>query len=201
MAVRLRPATESDLPAIRDIYEPFVEQTAITFAYDPPSVADLETKLRKKTHHPWLVCELDGNVVGYAYAGPIREREAYQWAVETSIYVDPEFQRRGVAHGLYTALLDVLERQGYVTAYAVITTPNPASIAFHESFGFERVGRFERMGFKHDEWHDVEWWELDLRAHPNDPDEPLSVATAQTHDWWDEALARGAASVDDTAQS
>ena len=201
MAVRLRAATESDLPAIRDIYEPFVEETAITFAYDPPTVSDLAAKLRTKTQYPWLVCELDGDVVGYAYAGPIRERDAYQWGVETSIYVDPDFQRRGVARGLYTALLDILERQGYVTAYAVVTTPNPASIAFHESFGFERVGRFERMGYKHGEWYDVEWWSRELRPHPDDPAEPLSVATAQTREWWSEALTRGVAFVDDTTQN
>jgi phosphinothricin acetyltransferase len=201
MDVRLRAATASDLSTIREIYAPFVEQTAITFAYDPPSVDDLETKLRHKTHHPWLVCELDGDVLGYAYAGPIRERVAYQWAVETSIYVDPEFQRQGVARGLYTALLDILERQGYVSAYAVITTPNPASIAFHESFGFERVGQFDRMGFKHDEWHDVEWWRRDLRSHPDDPDEPLSVRTAQTRAWWDDALSRGAIAIADETQN
>ena len=201
MAVRLRAATESDLPAIRAIYEPFVEQTAITFASDPPTLSDLETKLRKKTHHPWLVCELDGSVVGYAYAGPIRERDAYRWSVETSIYVAPDFQRRGVARGLYTALLEILERQGYVTAYAVVTTPNPASIAFHESFGFERAGRFDRLGYKHGSWHDVEWWERRLRPHPDDPDDPLSIATAQTRQWWDEALAQGVERIDDTTQN
>lgn len=201
MAVRLRAATESDLPAIRDIYEPFVEQTAITFASDPPTLSDLETKLQKKTHHPWLVCELDGSVVGYAYAGPIRERDAYRWSVETSIYVDPDFQRCGVARALYTALLEILAQQGYATAYAVVTTPNPPSIAFHESFGFERAGRFDRMGYKHGSWHDVEWWVRELRPHPDDPDEPLSIATAQTRQWWTEALARGAEHVDDTGRN
>ncbi|RDZ63143.1 GNAT family N-acetyltransferase [Haloferax sp. Atlit-12N] len=201
MTVRLRAATASDLPAIREIYAPFVEDTAISFAYDPPSVADLEAKLEKKTDYPWLVCELDGEVAGYAYAGAIRERVAYQWAVETSIYVHPDFQRRGVARGLYTALLDLLERQGYVSAVAVVTTPNPASIAFHESFGFERVGRFERVGYKHDAWHDVEWWSLDLGDRPEEPTAPLSVADARECDWWDDALTRGAALVEDTGQN
>ncbi|AFK20592.1 N-acetyltransferase family protein [Haloferax mediterranei ATCC 33500] len=201
MTVRLRTVTESDLPVIRTLYEPFVEETAITFAYDPPSVTDLESKLEKKTHHPWLVCEVDGDLAGYAYAGPVRKRDAYQWAVETSVYVDPEFQRRGVARGLYTALLDILEQQGYATAFAVVTTPNPASIAFHESFGFECVGRFDEVGYKHDEWHDVEWWRLTLGPRPDNPDEPLSVATAQTREWWDDALARGTAAVGDAAQN
>ncbi|ELZ93022.1 N-acetyltransferase GCN5 [Haloferax mucosum ATCC BAA-1512] len=200
MTVRIRAATESDLPEIRALYEPFVESTAITFAYDTPSVSDLESKLDEKTHHPWLVCEFDGDLVGYAYAGPVRQRDAYQWAIETSVYVAPAFQRRGVARGLYTSLLDILDRQGYVTAFAVITTPNPASIAFHESFDFERVGRFEHVGYKHDAWHDVEWWCHDLKAgrdRPDTPDDPLSVATAQAHEWWDTALARGVGLIDD----
>ncbi|WP_396612401.1 GNAT family N-acetyltransferase [Haloferax sp. S1W] len=191
MAVRLRAVTESDLPAIRAIYAPFVEETAITFAYDPPSIDDLRTKLQTKTHHPWLVCELDGDIAGYAYAGPVRERDAYQWAVEVSVYVDPDFQRRGVARGLYTALFEILEQQGYVTAYAVITTPNPASIAFHESMGFERVGGFDAVGYKHGTWHDVEWWAFDLRTRPEDPEPPLSVSDAQTRAWWDAALEAG----------
>ncbi|SEM05294.1 GNAT family N-acetyltransferase [Haloferax larsenii] len=199
MAVLLRAATESDLPAIRDIYAPFVDETAITFAYDSPTDEGLRTKLRQKTHHPWLVCELDGRVVGYAYAGPVRERDAYQWAVEASVYVDPEYQRRGIARGLYAALFEILERQGYVTTYAVITTPNPASIAFHESMGFERVGRFDAVGYKHGTWHDVEWWARDLRARPDDPQTPSSVSEAKACDWWDSALDRGASLVDDAS--
>ncbi|WP_410767236.1 GNAT family N-acetyltransferase [Haloferax sp. DFSO60] len=191
MTVHLRTATESDLAAIRDIYAPFVEDTAITFAYDPPSLDDLREKFEKKTNHPWLVCERGGEVAGYAYAGPVRKRAAYQWAVETSVYVHPDHQRHGIARGLYTALCELLEEQGYVVAYAVITTPNPASIAFHESMGFERVGKFDAVGYKHDAWHDVEWWAFDLRARPDDPEEPLSVAEAQTFGWWDDALEAG----------
>lgn len=196
MTVRLRAVTESDLPAIRDIYTPFVEETAITFAYDPPTLEDWNSKLDAKTHHPWLVCERDSEIAGYAYAGPVRKRAAYQWAIETSVYVAPDHQRHGIARGLYLALCELLARQGYVTAFAVITTPNPASIAFHESMGFDRVGRFEAVGYKHDAWHDVEWWSRELRERPESPDEPLSVAEAQQQQWWDDALEAGRSAIE-----
>ncbi|WP_089821929.1 arsinothricin resistance N-acetyltransferase ArsN1 family B [Halogranum amylolyticum] len=192
----LRLATETDAAAVQRIYAPYVEDTAITFELEPPSTAELRDRIRDTlADYPWIVCEVDGDVVGYAYAGPIRKREAYQWSVESSVYVDSAHHRNGVARGLYESLLELLELQGYITVYAVATLPNPASVAFHESFGFEQDAAFEKMGYKGGEWHDVGWWSHTLRDHPDDPDPPLSLSAAREFDGWEDALHAGESSV------
>jgi phosphinothricin acetyltransferase len=178
---RLRLATPADAPAVRRIYAPYVEETAITFATAVPSHATLETKISNcLPQYPWLVCERDGQVCGYAYAGPLRERDAYQWTVELSVYVAERAQRGGVGRRLYGALLDLLTAQGYASAYGVVTLPNPASVAFHEAFGFEQVGHFDDVGFKQGAWHDVGWWRtrLDDPAAP-DPPGPVDEIPAE----------------------
>ncbi|GGL31074.1 N-acetyltransferase [Halarchaeum grantii] len=190
--VRLRLAEASDATAVRRIYAPYVEETAITFDADPPSVAALRERIRSKLDdYPWVVAEADGDVVGYAYAGPVRERVAYQWSVESSLYVERDAHRSGIGSALYEALLALLERQGYVTVYGVVTLPNPASAAIHEAFGFEREGTFERMGYKHGEWHDVGWWSLALREHPAEPEEPTPLFELRERAAWNDALAAG----------
>lgn len=172
----LRVATPADADAVRRIYAPYVEETAITFATTVPSRAALEAKIADcLSQHPWLVCERDGRVVGYAYAGPLRKRDAYQWTVELSVYVDERAQREGVGRRLYGALIDVLTAQGYASAYGVITLPNPASVAFHEAFDFDQVGHFDDVGFKHGAWHDVGWWRRRLPT-PAAPDPPRPIA-------------------------
>ncbi len=111
-------------------------------------------------HYPWLACEEAGRVLGYAYAGAFRSRPAYRWAAEVTVYVNQEEQRRGVASALYTSLLGILLVQGFTEALAGITLPNAGSVALHERFGFQRVGVFEKVGFKFEAWHDVQWWAL-----------------------------------------
>jgi phosphinothricin acetyltransferase len=192
----LRLATETDAAAVRRIYEPYVDDTAITFELEPPSTDEIRDRIRETlTDYPWLVCEVDGDVVGYAYGGPVRKREAYQWSVESSVYVDSTAHRNGVARGLYESLLELLELQGYTTVYAVATLPNPPSVAFHESFGFEQDAAFEKMGYKHGEWHDVGWWSLTLRDHPSDPDPPLSLSAAREEERWADAVTTGEPSI------
>jgi phosphinothricin acetyltransferase len=172
----LRLATPADAPAVRRIYAPYVRETTITFTTTVPAVEALETKLSTTLEtHPWLVCERDDRVVGYAYAGPLRKRDAYQWTVELSVYVEERVQREGVGQRLYGALLDLLTAQGYASAYGVITLPNPASVAFHEAFGFEQVGEFDDVGFKLGEWHGVGWWRRQLST-PAAPDSPRPIA-------------------------
>lgn len=176
MDTSLRFARPSDATAIRRIYAPYVEETAITFATATPSVSALEAKISKTLgQYPWLVCEReDDGVVGYAYAGPLRERDAYQWATELSVYVDEAAQGDGLGSRLYDALLALLDQQGYASAYGVVTLPNPASVALHESLGFEKVGHFDEVGYKDGAWHDVDWWRLRL-SNPAAPDPPLPV--------------------------
>ena len=173
----LRMATPADAPGIRRIYAPYVEETAVSFATSVPSVAALETKLSKTLEQfPWLVCERDHRVVGYAYAGALRERDAYRWSTELSVYVDATAQREGVGRRLYEALLALLTTQGYANAYGVITLPNPASVALHEALGFERVGVFDDVGYKDGDWHDVGWWRLRLpEAAAPDPPRPIGA--------------------------
>jgi phosphinothricin acetyltransferase len=177
MSGTLRMATSSDAPAIQRIYAPYVEETSITFETTVPAVETVEAKLSETLRRdPWLVCERDDGVVGYAYAGPLRERDAYRWAVELSVYVDSSAQRESVGYTLYDALLALLTAQGYASTYGGVTLPNPASVALHERCGFEHVGTFPDVGYKHGDWHDVGWWRRRLTA-PAAPDPPRPIDT------------------------
>ncbi|WP_435193766.1 GNAT family N-acetyltransferase [Natronomonas sp. EA1] len=186
--MHLREVTPGDAAAIRAVYAPYVEETAITFEEAVPAVEAFRNRIATKTERfPWYVCEADGELLGYAYGGAWRSRAAYRWSTETSIYLRESAQGQGVGTALYTALLDSLAAQGYQSAYAVITLPNPGSVAFHERFGFEEVGVMPDAGYKHGGWHDVAWWHRALGEHPADPPEPLSPADAR--DAWERALA------------
>jgi phosphinothricin acetyltransferase len=183
----IRAVTGADARAVRDIYAPYVE-TPITFETAPPAVADLRERIEGAERYPWLVCETEGEVVGYAAAGRIREQGAYRWAVESSVYVAEGAHGRGVGRALYEALLSVLRLQGYLDVHALVTLPNPASVALHESVGFERVATFASMGYKNGAWHDVSWWRHALRERPGEPEEPLSVPEARELAGWEGAL-------------
>ncbi|MDS0293540.1 GNAT family N-acetyltransferase [Halogeometricum luteum] len=184
----LRPVDPDDAARIRDIYAPFVEGTAVTFASEVPDVEEMREEIQHKREaddYPWYVAETggdgsggeDGSVVGYAYGDALRERDAYQWAVETSVYVDPDAQRGGIGSALYERLFETLRAQGYVAAYAALGMPNPESVAFHEATGFDHLGTFPAAGFKLGAWHDVEWYRRPLREAPADPDPPRPVST------------------------
>ncbi|MFD1513308.1 arsinothricin resistance N-acetyltransferase ArsN1 family B [Halomarina rubra] len=169
----IRLASPTDATAIQRIYEPYVAETAVSFERDPPSVTEMADHIDATLpDHPWLVAEVDGEVVGYAYAGPFRSRPAYRWAVECSVYVAPDAHRCGVGRVLYGALFALLDQQGYRTAYAGMTVPNEASAGLHEALGFTPVGTFEHAGYKQDAWHDVQWWQRPVGETPADADDP-----------------------------
>lgn len=171
MSFGVRLAVPDDAAAARRIYAPYVEETAISFETDPPTVDEMRERIETTRHdHPWLVAE-DEEVVGYAYAGPFASRDAYRWAVECSVYVARDSHRSGGGRRLYTALFDLLTRQRYRTAYAGTTLPNPASVGLHEAMGFTPVGTFEDAGYKHGEWHDVQWWQRPLGDGVSDDSE------------------------------
>jgi phosphinothricin acetyltransferase len=196
MTPTIRLVAPEDAEAVREIYEPHVRGSAVSFELTPPSAAAVARRIRDTLEtYPWLVCERDGSVAGYAYAAQHRPREASQWAVESSIYVHADHRRAGVARGLYEALFAVLGLQEFRNVYAGTTLPNPASVGFHESMGFEPIGVYEGVGFKDGEWHDVQWWHRRLGDPEASPDPPLSVSEAREHDGWDDALAAGAPSV------
>lgn len=160
---RVRVATCDDAAAIAAIYAPVVRDTAISFELEPPDVGVMRQRVLDTLRlRPWLVCERDGALLGYAYGGAHRERAAYQWCTETSVYIAASARRQGVGRLLYAELLPLLARQGYVHAYAGITLPNSASVGLHEALGFVPIGIYPRIGFKFDTWHDVGWWELSL---------------------------------------
>ena len=192
MACRIRLARASDAEPIRVIYEAVVTATAITFELDPPTTRQMAGRIAETLEQrPWLVCEEAGALLGYAHAGRHRVRAAYQWSVEPSVYVSETARRRGVGRALYKSLFEVLALQGFCNAYAGITLPNPASVALHESFGFERIGVYRAVGFKLGAWHDVGWWALELRQRPADPPPPIQLRDLPRSGQLPEALASG----------
>lgn len=170
----IRLATLDDAQAIRDIYAPFCESTPVSFETQAPSVEEMRRRIAKTLESlPWLVRERAGDIIGYAYASQHRERAAYRWSVDVSAYVRDGCRRTGVGRALYTQLFELLRRQGFYTALAGITLPNPGSVGLHESMGFETIGVYRRIGFKCGEWHDVAWYQLALRDFADEPAEPV----------------------------
>ncbi len=174
MVAKIRLATESDAAQILDIYAPVVRETAISFEWEPPSVDEIRDRMRRVLEMlPWLVCDVDGRIAGYAYASPFKTRAGYRWSCELTVYVAPEFHRCGVARALYGALLPCLAALGYHVAVAVITIPNPASVGLHESIGMRRVGTFEAIGHKFGQWLDDGVWQMELGPPPDSPAPPV----------------------------
>ena len=172
----IRFATPADAPAILAIYAHYITNSSITFEYDVPTVAEFTGRIQTiQGQFPYLVAEGNGQLLGYAYASRHRDRMAYQWSAETSVYVHPNGHRRGVAHQLYTTLLDLLRRQGYYNAYAGITLPNAPSEAFHRRMGFDYIGSFANIGYKFGAWHSVAWFQLALQTHQPNPADPLPI--------------------------
>jgi len=161
----VRIATPQDAAAIAAIYAPVVTGTTISFELDAPTVDEMRVRLETTLPRlPWLVSlDEDGQVDGYAYAGKHRERPAYQWSVDCTVYVREDRRGRGVGRRLYRQLLGVLKALGYHQAYAGIAMPNAASIALHTAAGFEPVGTFREVGYKFGAWRDVGWWQCRLR--------------------------------------
>lgn len=154
----IRQASPDDAQAIRDIYRPFVEESAISFEAQVPGVNEISKRIETSLRNwGWLVAEVDGQVAGYAYGSSHRARAAYNWSVETSAYLHPEFHRQGIASKLYNELFKVLEQRKFGSAFAGITVPNDASIGFHKAMGFESIGVFPKVGRKFGNWYDVAW--------------------------------------------
>lgn len=166
-----------DAAACAAIYAPYVRDTAISFETAPPDPGEMRRRIvRIQRTHPWLVAEGPAGVSGFAYAAPHRERAAYRWAADVSVYVEARDHRHGVGRALYEALFDLLRSQHVLIACAGITLPNPASVGIHEAMGFGLVGVYRRIGFKAGAWWDVGWWQLQLSepppGAPHEPDTP-----------------------------
>jgi phosphinothricin acetyltransferase len=184
----VRLATLDDAAACAAIYGPYVEDTSISFELEPPTSEDMAARIaRTIARTPWLVVEVDGVVRGYAYGTRHRDRAAYDWTVESTVYVDRAFAGRGIGRSAMTELLEVLRLQGFHLVVAGITQPNPASTGLHVALGFERIGEFRAIGWKEGRWHGVEWYGLELgpRDLPPAPIRPLADAIAE----WERARA------------
>jgi L-amino acid N-acyltransferase YncA len=192
MAARIRLAGVHDAQAIAAIYRPFVERTAISFETEPPTCQEMEHRISETmASHPWLVCEIGEQVAGYAYATRHRARAAYQWSVDTSVYVGEKHWRVGIGRALYASLFPILAVQGFCNAFAGIALPNPGSVGLHESVGFTPIGVYERVGYKHGAWRDVGWWQRPLTALETPPAQPLNLKAVQSRPDWTSLLAIG----------
>ena len=182
MSIRL--AREEDLPAILSIYAPYVENTAISFEYTVPTMQEFTLRFQAITRQfPWLVWEENGIVLGYAYGSLPFERAAYQWSAEASIYLCPEAWGKGIGKKLYAALEELLQKQGYRKVYAIITTANAPSVAFHQAVGYHHTATMPDCGYKFGAWHGTIWMEKELNTWDTPPRQPISVRQV-----WEEHL-------------
>lgn len=188
----IRLAAAADAAPVAEIYAPFVVGTPTSFETDAPGEKEMAARIASTlAYAPYLVYAPENGVLGFAYASKHRERAAYRWCVDVSVYVREGSHRRGIARGLYTSLFALLRLQGFYAAHAGITLPNPASVGLHEALGFVPVGVYRGVGYKLGAWHDVGWWQLPLRDRAGDPAPPLSMKDAQARAEWAGALAAG----------
>ncbi|WP_432496716.1 GNAT family N-acetyltransferase [Kineococcus auxinigenes] len=172
VALSVRDATAADAAACAALYAPYVRGTTISFEEEAPDAAEVARRIaRAQERHAWIVAEEPGagdsggdgpRVVAYAYAGPFSGRAAYRWSCEVSVYAELGRRRSGVGRLLYGELFARLGRRGYRSLFAGVAEPNAASAGLHAAMGFERVGTYRRVGFKHGAWRDVTWWQRAL---------------------------------------
>ena len=182
--ITIRTAVLQDAEALLEIYAPYVVNTAITFEYDVPTVEEFAGRMSNVLRrYPYLVAEVDGELAGYAYTGPFKERAAYDWAVETTVYVKEDMKKHGIGRALYEALEKTLAAQGILNLNACIAFPEKEdeylttdSVKFHKKMGFSEVGRFHKCGCKFGRWYDMVWMEKHIGTHEENPAEVRSFA-------------------------
>ena len=173
----IRPATPADAESLLKIYSPYITDTSISFETDVPTIEGFASRIESIVErYPYLVCEFEKTIIGFAYASRHRERAAYRFGADVSVYVSPEHHRRGIGNALYERLFVMLKDQGVYTVYAGIALPNEASIELHKSFGFREIGTYHNVGYKRSKWIDVSWFEKPLREYDN-PERPNSDIT------------------------
>lgn len=178
--VNIREVRFEDAPRLIEIYSYYVLNTVITFEYEVPSLEEFENRIRNITRvYPYTVLEVDGKIVGYAYAGVFKGRAAYDWACEMTIYLENGIQKKGYGKLLYQDLEERLKKMGMKNLYACIGYPEVEdeyltrnSAQFHEHLGFEFCGRFHKCGYKFNRWYDMVWMEKNVGEHLADT-EPI----------------------------
>lgn len=175
--VTVRAAREADLQAVCDLVNHYILTTTFNFRTEQQTVDEwVQVWRRTREKHPWLVAVNEGRVVGIAYAGPWKARNAYDWCAEVTLYVAPDAHRCGIGRTLYGRLLAILDAQGYRTMVGVIGLPNDPSVALHEACGFAHAGTLPGVGFKLGEWHDVGFWHRQSSSAGRPPGPILPVA-------------------------
>lgn len=181
MNATIRLAERRDIPGILEIYSPFILETSVTFEEEIPDEKSFWERMQAiMAELPFLVCEIDGKIAGYAYASGYRSRASYRWSKEVSVYIHPNFQRKRVGYALYTSLNEMVKFQGVANLLAIITMPNESSVAFHEHFGYKKCAEFAKIGYKMNQWQNVGWFELFLQNENEPPVErilPLNEIT------------------------
>jgi phosphinothricin acetyltransferase len=174
---KIRLATEEDCASILDIYAPFITDTVITFECEVPALEEFTKRMANiQKKYPWLVCEYNGSIVGYAYASKYSERQAYDWSADFSIYIDPKHHGKKIGKALYYGLFELLKLQGYYNAFAGVTMPNIKSESLHEALGFKPIGIYKNVGYKLGEWHDVKWYGVEIAEHVPSPAKPKLIS-------------------------
>lgn len=172
----VRLVEKNDAASILNIYGPYVLNTAITFEYDVPTIDEYMNRIETAiSEFPWLVCLQSNEIVGYAYATKFRYRTAYQWSPESTIYLSPSIQGKGVARILYETLFEILKLQGYFSVFAGVAIPNEQSEGLHIGTGFEEIGVFKNIGYKLREWHSTRWYQLKLQKYISEPNVPVNI--------------------------
>jgi phosphinothricin acetyltransferase len=175
MGLNIRLVENDDIAAILNIYSYYIQNTIVTFETSVPALSDFENRIECITEkYPWLICEENGEITGYAYACEHRARDAYKWSVDVSVYLKQDCVGKGMGKRLYSNLLNIIERQGFINAYAGIALPNNASIGLHEFFGFKKIAQYEHVGFK-GQWIDVGWWWKEISKPLGNPIEPIKI--------------------------
>lgn len=181
MSEIIRLATPYDSEEILSIYAPYIRDTAISFEIEVPSVSDFACRIESIVNqYPYLVYQINDEIVGYAYASKHRERAAYCYDVDVSVYIRPTYHGSGVAHKLYECLFKILQEQGYVNVYAAYSVPNEKSMQFHHKFGFTSIGTFHNAGYKFGKWHDVVWMEKTINVNLEYPQIIKSIVEIPT---------------------
>lgn len=172
-----------DSLAMLDIYSHSIQTSVATFEEQIPTTQDFAARITaiQKTY-PWLIAELNGQVLGYAYASQHNPRAGYRWTVEVSAYVDEKFRGQGIGDRLYAKLFAILGAQGFKTALAIISTPNAGSESLHAKHGFSKIGVFDGIGHKFGKWHETCWWQANIGERQPSPHEPVCFADFRATD-------------------
>ncbi|MBD1388319.1 N-acetyltransferase family protein [Neiella sp. HB171785] len=162
----IRTATNNDANAIAAIYNHYIENTVVTFEEQLVDEAQMAERIQRVQQQglPWLVATIDDKVVGYAYATQWKERSAYRYSVESTVYLDRSYHGKGLGTELYQALIEHLKPLGFNSVIGGVTLPNPASVALHEKLGMEKVAHFKDVGLKFGQWLDVGYWQRTLHT-------------------------------------